>query len=198
MKWVLAPCLLALLPGIAVPVSAQNVASASVSASNDDGTPIAELLAAIAKKTGKKVIAEPRVQARIHAGDVSRLSYDEFLSVLEVYGFVAVERGDTILVLPDVGARTLGAPLVSGNEKHPDAQVVTRIIHVKSMPAASLVPIMRPLIPSFGHLAASGCTNDLILVDRFANVKRIDAIIQAMDEGEPYKVEKCSLPSSSN
>lgn len=64
-----------------------------------------------------------------------------------------------------------------------------------SVPAPLLVPILRPLIPQFGHLAASKCTNDLILVDRFANTKRLESIIQALDTGEPYKPEKCGEPA---
>jgi general secretion pathway protein D len=194
MKWVVASSMLVVLLGAAVPASAQNVVSASTSSVG--GTPISELLKAIGKKTGKKVIAEPRVQAQIDVGDVSRLTYDDFLNVLELYGFVAVERGDTILVMPDANARWTAVPLAAGNEKHPDAEVVTRIIHVKSMPAATLVPIMRPLVPSFGHLAANVCTNDLILVDRFGNTKRLESIVQAMDKGEAYKIEKCGLPPS--
>ena len=50
---------------------------------------------------------------------------------------------------------------------------------------------MRPLVPRFGHLAANLCTNDLILVDHFANVKRMESIVQAIDTGEAYKPEKC-------
>jgi general secretion pathway protein D len=196
MKWLLAPSMLVLLLGVAVSASAQGVASASTSSAG--GTPISELLKAMGKKTGKKVVAEPRVQAQIDVGDVSHLNYDDFLNVLEVYGFVAVERGDTIFVLPDAMARMMPTPLASGNEKHPDAEIVTRIIHVKSMPAAALVPIMRPLIPQYGHLAANICTNDLLLVDRFGNTKRLEAIVQAMDKGEAYKAEKCypNRPSS--
>jgi general secretion pathway protein D len=195
MKWVVAPSIVILLLGAAVPASAQNGVPASPS-SVGGGTPISDLLKAMGKKTGKKVVAEPHVQAEINVGDLSRLDYDDFLNVLDVYGFVAVERGDTILVVPDASARVMPVPVASGNEKHPDAEVVTRIIHVKSMPAAALVPIMRPLIPSFGHLAANVCTNDLILVDRFGNVKRIESIVQAMDKGDAYKTERCNAPSS--
>ena len=95
-------------------------------------------------------------------------------------------------VMPDAMVRTMPVPLVSGLEKLPDAEVVTRIIHVRSMPAAQLVPLLRPLIPQSGHLAAVGCTNDLILVDRFGNVKRIEAIIKALETPETYKAEKCN------
>jgi type II secretory pathway component GspD/PulD (secretin) len=182
-----AACVLTVL--LAAPATAQTP-SPTASAG---GMPIGDFITAIAKKTGKKVIVEPRVQATVSvAPDPARLSYDDFLNVLMVHGFVAVERGDTMIVVPDGGARTLPVPLVSGNEKRPDAEVVTRIIRVRNIPAASVVPLLRPLIPQYGHLAANVCTNDLILVDRFANAKRLEQIVQALDTGQPYKPENCA------
>lgn len=157
--------------------------------------PITEFIKAYGKKSGKKFIVEPRVQAQVSlTEDGSKASRDDFLNVLMVYGFVAIERGDTILVMPDANARTMPVPLATGNEKHPDAEVVTRIIHVRTIPATSLVPLLRSLVPQFGHLAAVGCTNDLILVDRYANTRRIEQLVEAVDKGEPYKPEKCTAP----
>jgi hypothetical protein len=60
------------------------------------------------------------------------------------------------------------------------------------VPATPLVPILRPLLPQMGHLAALPCVNKLIIVDTFASVRRIQAIIDALDVGEPYTPEKCS------
>ena len=127
----------------------------------------------------------------------------KWLSIVSVTTVLALsatqgsaENSTAPCAAPEGESRTTGAPLVTGLEKLPDAQVITRIIHVKTMPAAQLVPILRPLVPSFGHLAASVCTNDLLLVDRFANTKRIEAIVKELDKnGEPYKAERCSPES---
>jgi type II secretory pathway component GspD/PulD (secretin) len=81
---------------------------------------------------------------------------------------------------------------VSGKEVRPDAEFVSKIITVKSVPAAQLVPILRPLLPQAGHLVALPCANKLIIVDTFANIRRIQSIIDALDVGEPYATEKCS------
>jgi len=191
---VTAACLL----GDATPGFAQATQSASgstVPVSRSGGVPITDFIKAYGKKSGKKFIVDPRVQAEVSLTEEgSKASRDDFLNVLMVYGFVAVERGDTVLVMPDVNARTMPIPLATGNEKHPDAEVVTRIIHVRTMPAAILVPLLRSLVPQFGHLAAVGCSNDLILVDRFANTKRIEALVEAVDKGDAYKPEKCAAP----
>jgi general secretion pathway protein D len=168
---------------------------AQTSQSAADSAPITDFIKAYGKKSGKKFVVDPRVQAQVSLTEEgSKASRDDFLNVLMVYGFAAVERGDTVLVIPDASVRTMPIPLAAGNEKHPDAEVVTRIIHVRTMPAATLVPLMRPLVPQFGHLAAVVCTNDLILVDRYANTKRIEALVEAIDKGEPYKIEKCAAP----
>jgi hypothetical protein len=58
-----------------------------------------------------------------------------------------------------------------------------------------LVPILRPLIPQMGQLAAAYCSNDLLIVDTFANVKRIESLVHALDTGTPYKAEKCEMPN---
>jgi general secretion pathway protein D len=57
-----------------------------------------------------------------------------------------------------------------------------------------MVPILRPMIPQMGHLAAFLCSNRLILVDTFANVQRIQRVIEELDVGEPLKTEKCENP----
>jgi general secretion pathway protein D len=198
MKWTPYAALAIVLLASAVPASAQTSESAPASASGS-GIPLSDIAAAVAKKSGKKFILDPHVPAtRVEVGpDPARIGYDDFLMVLQVHGFVAIERGDVMMVVPDTMARTLASPLVAGNEKHPDAEVVTRVIHVRNVPAVYIVPILRPLIPQFGHLAAIRCTNDLILVDRFANTKRLESIIQALDSGTPYKPEKCADPTPS-
>ena len=63
----------------------------------------------------------------------------------------------------------------------------------KNVPAAQLVPLLRPIIPQAGHLVALPCVNKLFIVDTFGNVQRIQAIVDALDVGEAYKPEKCEL-----
>jgi general secretion pathway protein D len=179
----------------AVPAGAQVSESGPVSSA--EGLPLTDVVAALAKKINKKFVVDPRAQTRLAISpDATKISYSDFLDVLQVHGLVAVERGDVVIVVPDASVRTLPIPLVSGNDKRPDAEVVTRIIHVRNVPAAQLVPILRPLVPQFGHLAAAICTNDLLLVDRFANTKRLEAVVQALDTGTPFKPERCAEPSA--
>ena len=155
--------------------------------------PLSQLIAAVAKKTGKKFILDPRVrgEAAIVGQEANNLSYNDLLMVLEIYNYTAAEYGGYVNVLPIAAARQVPSPILSGKESRPDAEVVTTVIRLKNVPAAQLVPILRPLIPQYGHLAALPCSNTLILVDTFGNVKRLEAVIQALDVGDPFKPEKC-------
>jgi hypothetical protein len=48
-------------------------------------------------------------------------------------------------------------------------------------------PAAMPQLERQASLAAMPCANDRIMVDRFANVRRIGSIIRATDTGEPIK-----------
>jgi len=172
----------------ASPSTTESVSAAHV----ENGVPLEKLLAAVAKKTGKKFVVDPRVHAEVVlvGQDPASVSYNDLLTILQMYGYVAGEFGGYVNVSPIANARQEPSLLLTGKDSRPDAEVVTAVIALKSAPAAQLVPILRPLIPQYGHLAALPCANRLILVDTFGNVKRLEAVIEAMDVGEPYK-EKC-------
>lgn len=175
-------------------------AHAQVSPASDaapPGTvPISSLVATVAQKTHKKFVLDPRVRAEVTliGEKPSNVTYDELLTILDTYGFTAVESGGYVRVIPNAMVRWQALPLVSGNEKRPADEYVTAVFHVRSIPAAWLVPILRPMVPQQGHLAAMVCSNDLIMDDRFANVRRIEAIVKAMDTGASIKTPACTFP----
>ncbi len=163
-------------------------------AHTENGVPLSRLIATVAKKTGKKFVVDPHVQGDVEivGQDTTNISYGDLLTILRIYADTAVEYGGYVNVVPDAVVRQLPLPQVSGKETHPDAEFVSKVITVKSVPAAHLVPILRPLLPQAGHLVALPCANKLIIVDTFANVRRIQSIIDALDVGEPYATGKCS------
>lgn len=182
----------------AVGASAQ--VSTMSSASPSGTIPLSALIASVAKNTGKKFVLDPRVRAAVTliGEEPSRVTYDELLTILHTYGFIGVATGGYVQVVPDADARMEPLPLITDGEKLPDNEDVTAVFHVKSIPAGWLVPILRPLVPQYGHLAAMPCTNDLNIVDRFANVRRLEAIIKAMDTGTPITPPACSIPFPRN
>jgi general secretion pathway protein D len=167
---------------------------ASIStASEEAGVPILTFLKSVAKRTGKKIIVDSRVRGNVQllGEDVSSVTYSDLLTILQMQGFTAVEGGGFLRVIPEAIIRQSAVPLVVGNATYPDAQYVSALIPVRKVPAGSLVPILRPLLPQQAHLAAAMCSNTLLMVDTFANVRRVESLVAALDTGDTYKADKC-------
>lgn len=161
------------------------------------GIPITKIIEGVAHKTGKKFVLDPRVHAQVQlvGEDINRVSYPDLLTILHVYGYAAVESGGFVLVIPNSDIRAMPIPTLSGKESFPDYQYVSAVIPVTNLSAASLVPFLRPLVPTYGQVAAEVCRNSIIMIDTYANVRRIESIIKTLDVGEPYKPAKCEPPS---
>ncbi len=155
-----------------------------------------QIIEAVSEITGKNFIVDPRVKAQVTMLSAEPMSpdafYEAFLSILEVHGYVAVPAGDLIKIVPDANARQVpGADLPAG--RLGTDEIVTQVVTVRNVGAAQLVPILRPLIPQYGHLAAHQASNMLIISDRAANVTRLMRIIQRIDTGADAEIEVIPL-----
>ena len=161
-----------------------------------------QIIEAVSAITGKNFIVDPRVRAQVTMLSAQPMSpdafYAAFLSILEVHGYIAVPSGDLIKILPDANARQVpgmeGGAVRGGSAD----DVVTQVITIRNVGAAQLVPILRPLIPQYGHLAAHQASNMLIISDRAANVNRLLRIIQRIDLGADADIEVISLQHASS
>jgi type II secretory pathway component GspD/PulD (secretin) len=163
-----------------------------------DGVPLEQVIAAVAKKSGRKFIVDSRVNgnAEILGQEVAAVTYSDLLSILLLNGYTAIEGGNYVSVIPVSSVRAEPLPMATGKENFPEAQFVTMVIPVKNVSAPALVPIIRPLLPTYAHLAATPCANFLIMVDDFANVKRLEKLIAALDVGKPYAPASCDAEPS--
>ncbi len=162
---------------------------------------IRQVIEAVGEVTGRNFVLDPRVKAQVTMLSSTPMSaeafYEAFLSILQVYGFVAVPSGNVIKILPDANARQLpGSELESVGGRRPD-DIVTQVIAVENVAAAQLVPILRPLIPQYGHLAAHPPSNILIISDRAANVERMRRIIRRIDQSGDDDFEVLTLEHAS-
>ena len=159
---------------------------------------IRALISTVSKFTGKNFVVDPRVKAKVTVVSAKTMSEDEvyevFLSILQVHGYAAVPVGNVIKIVPEVNAKQGPVPL-DNNEKG-DA-LVTRVITLDHVPAAQLVPILRPLVPQQGHLAAYNPTNTLIITDHAANIRRLSEIIRGIDKPESDELEIIPLKHAS-
>src|SRR3569833_1344146 len=139
----------------------------------------------VSEQTGKNFVVDPRVKSKVTIVSGKPLNKDEiyqvFLSVLQVHGFAAVPAGDIIKIMPDVNAKQSGVPVAGTRGTQRGDEMVTRVIPLDNVPAAQLVPILRPLIPQQGHMVAYPPSNVLIVSDRAINIDRIVDIIARID-----------------
>ena len=151
--------------------------------------------------TGKNFIVDPRVKGRVTIVSSKPMDekelYEVFLAVLGVHGFAAVPSGNVIKIIPAAGAKQESIPTVDGRKGIEPDQIVTRIIQVQNVSVAQIVPILRPLIPPQGHLAAYTPTNVLIISDSAANVERVASIIARVDLASNEEVEIVPLRHAS-
>lgn len=162
---------------------------------------IGTLIKTVSQITGKNFVIDPRVKARVTVVSASPLAkdeiYDIFLSILEVHGFATIPMGDIIKIVPNSKAKQGSVPTARGPHSVTGDQVITRIIRVKNVAATQLVPILRPLIPSQGHLAAYPSRNVLIITDRAENVARMAKIIARIDRVSGSDIEIIRLNHAS-
>ncbi|MCB1755493.1 MAG: type II secretion system secretin GspD [Gammaproteobacteria bacterium] len=167
---------------------------------NLKNTDIQSLIATVSKQTGKNFVIDPRVKAKVTVVSAEPMDseqlYQVFLSVLQVHGYSAVPTGDLIKIVPDVTAKQGPVPML-GNSKEETDQLVTQVVPIVNVPAAQLVPILRPLVPQQGHLAAYAATNSLIITDRSANISRLTTIIKRIDRPDSAAIEVIQLAHAS-
>jgi len=163
---------------------------------NLKNTDINSLIATVSKQTGRNFVVDPRVKAKVTVISTDPVSadglYEVFLSVLQVHGYSAVPAGDLIKIVPDVTAKQGPVPIL-GEDSNPSDQLVTQVIAVVNVPAAQLVPILRPMVPQQGHLAAYAATNSLIVTDRASNIQRLMEIIRRIDRPDNEEIEVVRL-----
>ena len=163
---------------------------------------LGQVIEAVSQVTGKNFIVDPRVRAQVTMLSSTPMSagafYEAFLAILQVHGFVAVPSGNVIKILPDANARQLPANDLPDRVSSTSDEIVTQVIQVRNVSAAQLVPILRPLIPQYGHLAAYPSSNMLIISDRAANVNRMVRIIQRIDSGGDSDIDIIRLDHASS
>src|SRR6202047_2199295 len=194
-RFAAALALSSLLVSVMIPAAPQPKAQEGATITpNYKDADLGQIIQAVGEVTGKNFIIDPRVNAKVTMVSSTPMSpaafYEAFLAVLQVYGYVAVPAGKVIKIVPNTALPQLPANDLPNNVSSTSDEIVTQIVTLKNVSAAQLVPMLRPLVPTYGHLAAYPGGNMLIISDRASNVNRVVRIIQRMDESgdEPIEV----------
>lgn len=154
---------------------------------------IEEVIRAVSHITGRNFVLDPRVKGTINIVSstpvAAGLAYDILLSTLRMQGFAAVEAGGVTKIMPEADAKLY----VSSTNDHRGSgeKLVTRVYVLKYESAAQLVPVLRPLIAP-NNIIVAYPNNTLVVTDYASNLKRIEQIIDAIDQ--PSKAEPVIIP----
>ncbi|PVY79216.1 general secretion pathway protein D [Tamilnaduibacter salinus] len=150
----------------------------------------------VADITGYSFVVDPRVKGKVTVLSSAPMNkeeiYDLFLSVLQVHGFTAISGEEVIKIVQQVDAKQ-SAESLDRFQKIPSEQLITRVIPVENGNALELVPILRPLVAKYGHLAGVAAANALIVSDHSSNIRRIEEIVRRLDKPANLEVEVIQL-----
>jgi general secretion pathway protein D len=151
---------------------------------------IRSVIESVAEITGKSFVLDPRVKGKvtiISPGPIdASLLYEAILSSIQVQGFQAVEDGAVTRIIPFTQAFNF-----AGGDG--DNTLETEIIKINHVQAATLVPVIKPLLSNGARLLAFAQSNFLIVSDIRSNVKVVKRIIAKMDDPDQTAVEVINL-----
>ncbi|UVE19076.1 type II secretion system secretin GspD [Pseudomonas sp. LS44] len=153
---------------------------------------IREFIDQVAEITGETFIVDPRVKGQVSVISKAPLSltevYQLFLSVMATHGFSVLTQGGQARIVPNAEAKA-----EAGGGRSGAGAMETRLIQVQHTPVTELIPLIRPLVPQYGHLAAVTTANALIISDRSANIARIETLIRQLDQKSDHDYSVVNL-----
>jgi general secretion pathway protein D len=148
---------------------------------------LSDVIETIARMTNRNFIYDDRVRGRVTIISPTPIPVDQayavFESVLQVKGFTTVETpGGALKIIPTREAKETSVETVRSNRRPPDRdRFVTRLIPLQYVEAEPIVNTLKPLVSKDAAMAAYAPTNTVILTESASNIRRIMAILEAID-----------------
>jgi general secretion pathway protein D len=152
------------------------------------------IIDAISKMTGRNFIYDERVRGKVTIKSPTRITrkqaYAVFESVLQVKGFTTVETpGGALKIIPVRDAKQSNIETMKSVLAPPNTdRFVTRLIPLRYIDADSITNTLKPLVSKDGSIDAYEPTNMVILTEAATNIRRLLAIMEAIDV-ETYQDE---------
>jgi general secretion pathway protein D len=144
---------------------------------------LAPLLQRVERASNKRFVVDRYIGPRVFLAGVEAddVTYPVLLSILRANNLAAAEIEGRVNIVPVHEIRNYPLPMVQNEDPSIAAdEWVTRVLTTNAQ-AALFVPILRPLLPAAAHLAAMPEQNKLLIVDRYANVRRITQLVRSLD-----------------
>ncbi|MDP2783252.1 MAG: type II secretion system secretin GspD [Sulfurimicrobium sp.] len=147
---------------------------------------IESVVKAVGMISNRNFILDPRVKGTVNivsAKPVARdMTYQILLSALRLQGFAAIEAGGVTKIVPEADAKQNFSVTGGKNIKASGDRIVTQVYPLQHESAVQLVPILRPLITPNNSISAYAGTNTLVITDYADNIRRINKIIESIDQ----------------
>ena len=161
---------------------------------------ITQVIEMVANATGRNFIVDPRVRAQVTMLSATPMTpaefYQAFLAILSVHDFVAVPAGNLTKIIPSANMRQLPGNDLGNRVSTTSDELVTQIVPVKSVSAASLVATLRPLMTQTENIGVVTGSNLLIFTGRANNVSRMMRIIQTVDQNGNSDIDVIPLQNA--
>lgn len=145
---------------------------------------IQEVVKFVADVTGRTMVVDQRVRGRVKVISAKPLNESELLqlfrTVLEMNDFTMIDVEGVSRIIPLKDARSSPIPVL--NQGASDKGYITKVIQLKNIAAAKVLPVIRPLIPQHAHLAAYDPSNSIVIADEAENIDRIIDLIERIDK----------------
>ncbi len=165
------------------------------------------IIDAISKMTDRNFIYDERVRGKVTIKSPTRISrkqaYAVFESVLQVKGFTTVETpGGALKIIPIRDAKQSNIETRKTALAPPNTdRFVTRLIPLRYIEAESITNTLKSLVSKDGSIEAYEPTNMVILTESATNIRRLLAIMEAIDietyqdELAIFKIEHADAPT---
>jgi len=154
---------------------------------------IRSVIASVSKDTGKNFLVDPRVKGKFTIYSSTPVNanalYEIFVGALRTHGYMAIEQGDMVHIVPLMQAKQSPTPVSFNRIKHPTAKQITHVIQIQNISAVKLIPVLRPLMPKEGYIAAYAATNLIIISDSEKNIARLKQLIHSMDQSSSNDID---------
>ena len=150
---------------------------------------IRSVIESVAEITGESFVLDPRVKGKvtiISPESIDKtLLYEAILSAIQVQGYQAIRDGAVTRIVPF----NQSFNLAGGG----DSELVTEILKVRYVQAATLIPVLKPLMSNGARVQAYNQSNYLVVSDIRSNVERLKMLLSELDDPDQTAVEVISL-----
>ncbi len=185
MKQIISAGFLALLTvaGLAFAQSPQTSEGDVIVVPAPSGDDIRVLIRQVAENEGIDILVDPRVNVRVEIvrDGLEDADLETLFAILRVHAYVPVEIGGKLTIVPEESGRLSPVRILQDDDPSvSDHVMVSRVINVGEG-GARLIPILRPLIPQYGLIAATE-QGSILVVARYDKVREITALVEELSE----------------